>query len=157
MGARGSGIHLPPPVLFAAAMAAGLALHRWWLPLPLLPAEWVGVRVVGGWTLIGAAGCGGAWAIATFRRHRTTVVPGRPARCLVVSGPYRRTRNPMYLCLFVLYGGLALRLGSLWPVLLAPLVGLALQRWIVPGEERYLAGRFGAEYEAYCARVRRWL
>ena len=156
MGERGSGFHLPPPFLFAAAMAVGLWLHGRW-PLPLLPAGWVGARVLGGWALIAAAGGGGAWAIATFRRHGTTIVPGRPARALVEAGPYRRTRNPMYLCLFVLYGGLSLRVGSLWPVLLAPLVWLALQHWIVPGEERHLASRFGRDYEHYCDRVRRWL
>lgn len=92
-----------------------------------------------------------------FARRRTTIMPsGHPSR-LVLDGPYRFTRNPMYLALVLSYVGLCLQLGLLWAVALLPLPWLALQLYVIPFEEARLRNEFGRQYSAYRARVRRWL
>jgi protein-S-isoprenylcysteine O-methyltransferase Ste14 len=96
-------------------------------------------------------------AFAAFRRARTTIIPNQPATALVTGGPYRVTRNPMYVSLVALYLGVTLFVNSWWPVILLPLVILLVDRTIIAREERYLADAFPAEYGPYRARVRRWL
>ena len=87
----------------------------------------------------------------------TAVNPRLPAAALVVSGPFRFTRNPLYLARTILYVGLALAMNTAWPLgTLIPLLA-ALHYGIIKREERYLHGRFGEAYSAYCARVPRWL
>ncbi|MFL5562811.1 MAG: methyltransferase family protein, partial [Gemmatimonadaceae bacterium] len=75
----------------------------------------------------------------------------------VVGGPYRFTRNPMYVSMAALYLGLSLALNSWWPVVLLPFVLLIIQRAVIAREERYLRARFPVEYPEYCRTVRRWL
>lgn len=149
------GVHVPPPFIYAAGIAAGWLLHRRW-PLPI-------TRGASGAREALAALCFAAWlalfvwALATFRRARTTLIPNRPATALALGGPYRLTRNPMYLSLVALYLAVTLALDSWWPLLLLPLVVLAIDRLVIAREERYLAGAFPAEYDDYRRRVRRWL
>jgi len=131
-------------------------MHRRW-PLPLVPehvARWVELA---GWgdVVVGLALMG--WGIATFRREQTAVYPNQRARLLVESGPYRRTRNPMYLGMTVLYLGVTALMNSWWPLLLLPLVLWALVILVIGREERYLAQEFGEHYDAYRSRVRRWI
>ena len=150
----GAAVRFPaPPLLFAAPLAATLALHKWMpLPLPRRPVA----RAVG--AVLTAAGLAlGASGAATFRRYRTTVVPHHPVSTLVTKGPYRISRNPMYTGLAAAYLGAALWVGTWWPLMIAPLPVLATHRWIIVPEEEYLKRRFGAEYERYQSRVRRWL
>lgn len=98
-----------------------------------------------------------AWGWLIFRRGKTTSVPGQSSTKLVTWGPYRFTRNPMYVGLAIAYLGEAAILRQVWPVLLLPLV-LAYLNWIViPVEEERLREVFGPEYEAYRNTVRRWL
>lgn len=149
-------MHIPPPFYFASAFVAGMLLDRW-VPLPLLDAQWTPVRLAGSYGLMAAAMMAGGWAILRFLRHHTPVIPGRTAQAMVTDGPYRVTRNPMYVGLFVLYAGLSLRTNLLWPLLLAPLLWALLNYRIIAGEERHLTERFGAAYVEYCRRVRRWL
>jgi protein-S-isoprenylcysteine O-methyltransferase Ste14 len=153
---RGPGVRFPPPLLFALALAAGWLAERW-RPLQLLPAAWRGVELVAGWTLVGSWAAVSGWAVLTFVAKRTTIYPNRPARQLVTGGPYRFSRNPMYVSLFALDVGVSLVIGSLWPVLFLPAVALALDRLVVRREEWHLAELFGSRYEAYRGRVRRWL
>jgi protein-S-isoprenylcysteine O-methyltransferase Ste14 len=80
-----------------------------------------------------------------------------PAATLVQHGPYRFSRNPMYVGLTLSYIGLALTLNTWWPLVLLPLVLLLLFRLVVQKEERHLSEKFGEAYEAYCRRVRRWV
>ena len=97
------------------------------------------------------------WGLMTFRRARTTTVPGEKSAQLVTWGPYRFTRNPMYVGLTVAYLGEALILRQIWPLLFLPLV-LAYVNWVViPLEETRLLEVFGADYDRYRARVRRWI
>jgi protein-S-isoprenylcysteine O-methyltransferase Ste14 len=103
----------------------------------------------------GAAIAGWGWL--TFRRTRTTTVPGRASSSLVTWGPYRFTRNPMYLGLTLAYLGEAGILRQTWPVMLLPLT-VAYVNWVViPVEEAKLKEVFGEKYERYRARVRRWV
>lgn len=97
------------------------------------------------------------WGAATFLRARTPIVPMHPATSMVTHGPYRFTRNPMYLGSTLAYVGLALALNTAWPLLLLPIVLVALFTFVIRREEQHLSDMFGAEYAAYKNRVRRWL
>ena len=107
--------------------------------------------------LLAAAVALSASGVGMFRRSRTSIVPVRPAAALVVSGPYRFTRNPMYVGLAVLTVALALFMDTWWAVLLLVPVLFTIQRFVIAREEKYLQRRFGAEYTAYAQRVRRWV
>src|SRR5690606_37471435 len=100
----------------------------------------------------------GAWAISTFRRHRAEILPSSTVHpVFVTSGPFRWSRNPMYLGSLVMAVGAALIVGT-WLMWLVPFVLFLLQNFvIIPFEERSMRRTFGEEYDAYCARVRRWL
>lgn len=97
------------------------------------------------------------WAMTTFVRARTAILPFRPASRLVRAGPYRFSRNPMYVSLSALYVGLAFVFSVGWPLVFWPIVLVSLYRFVIRREEKYLAGAFGAEYAAYRNDVRRWL
>jgi len=98
-----------------------------------------------------------SYAIRQFRMAGTPVPGNKPTTAIVRGGPYRFSRNPIYLAFFALHFGLAIWVNSLWLVatLLATVAIIALV--VVPREERYLTGRFGREYLEYKASVRRWL
>jgi protein-S-isoprenylcysteine O-methyltransferase Ste14 len=143
-----------PPVVAGLFIAAELALNYF---VPLLhpaPAP-LESRIAGGVI----AACAFAIVILAWRemrRLRTTFHPGGEATALVRSGIYTRTRNPMYLGLTLFTLALGIGTANPWLVLLAPLLLLYLQERVVKREEAYLTARFGAEYEAYRRRVRRW-
>jgi len=110
-----------------------------------------------GAVLIALAVALGFWAVALFRRARTGVVPFSDATTLVTSGPYRFTRNPMYLAMAGILVGTAVWLGSVTPWLVLPaFMGIIAERFIAP-EEAMLGRIFGERYARYCAAVRRWL
>ena len=81
----------------------------------------------------------------------------RPVPRLTTEGPFRYTRNPGYLCLTMIYAGIAVLRNSLWAILLLPLMVLVIQREVIGREERYLERTFGEEYLDYKRRVRRWV
>jgi protein-S-isoprenylcysteine O-methyltransferase Ste14 len=147
------GVRVPPPLLYAAAVVGGWLLHRQW-PLPVGNGT---VLTVGAWFLIAAWAALAALSIGLFRRKHTSMIPFRPATTLVSSGPYKVTRNPMYVSLALLTVALALFLNTWWPVLLLVPTLLAVQHLVIVPEEKYLRRRFGAEYDEYARRVRRWL
>jgi len=151
-----AGVHFPPPLIYAAGIAAGWALNRWLHPLPIaagssLLREVIGVAGVLAWLALFLS------ALVAFRRARTTLIPNQPATAIVTTGPYRFTRNPMYVSLVALYVGVTFLLNSWWPVAFLLLVVIAIDRTVIAREERYLAGAFPAAYEAYLKQVRRWL
>ncbi len=149
------GVKFPPPLLFFGGLALGYLVQRrfpaGWIPSSLQPA-----RFSGGWGLVALGLALGAWGFFTFLWVRTAILPHHPASRMVVVGPYRFTRNPMYVGLTGLYLGVTVLMDSLWPLLLLPAVLVALYLFVIRREERYLAARFGAEYEDYRRRVRRW-
>jgi len=155
---RSPGVRFPPPTIFVAGWLLGWLLEAKVLRLPL--AGDGGPRwplVAGGSALLLAGLVVIAAGLLTFFRARTAIMPHHAASRLVTHGPYRFTRNPMYVGMTLLYAGLALRANMGWPFLLLPLVLLTLVRFVIRREERYLASAFGAEYDAYRRRVRRWL
>ncbi len=144
-----------PPVVAGLFVATGWALGHF---VPLLqrgahvPFE---MRIAGGAIMLCALGIAGL-AFLEMRRHRTTYHPGHKANALVRGSVFTRTRNPMYLSLTLATLGLAIATANLWMVLLAPLLLFYLQERVVKREEAYLTARFGADYEAYRNKVRRW-
>ena len=148
-------VHFPPPLLFVLGFAFAWLLHRRW-PLALLQNP-SAVSVSFGWLLISAGLALLAAGLLTFLRHRTGIYPNQPATTMVMNGPYRFTRNPMYVALTTLYLGIALLLNMLWALLLLPVVIVVLQLAVIRREERYLKEKFGEAYMDYCRRVRRWL
>jgi protein-S-isoprenylcysteine O-methyltransferase Ste14 len=141
-----------PPLIFIAPFVVGLALQHVY-PLPQLP-RWTGI-------LLGALFAVPAFVLyvaAQFALHRakTTMLPeGRP-RVLVVTGPFRRTRNPLYLALLLLYTGVALGTGTFGSLALLPATVVWLHYSAVKNEEIRLAQLFGEEYAHYCRTTPRW-
>lgn len=147
------GIVVPPPLYPLAGLGAAWALQQ------LVPPPWavpLSVRIAGAAVAVLAIAFA-LWAVATLLRHKTPFDPYRPTTAIVVVGPFRRTRNPIYLAFGFGALGIGLAAGLWWSVATAPLVLLALDRFVARREERYLAGKFGAEYETYRRAVRRWL
>jgi len=150
-----SGVRVLPPLIYAGLFLAGYAVHRF-LPLRLWGDPPAALRLVG-WGLILAGVLLAASAVMLFRRAGTTPNPTRPTTALVLHGPYRFTRNPMYVGLGLCYLGTALLVNSIWPLILLPGLIALVQRWVIAPEEAYLERKFGAEYRSYRTQVRRWL
>jgi protein-S-isoprenylcysteine O-methyltransferase Ste14 len=113
-------------------------------------------RWIGG-ALVVAFGLWNGWALSIMASHRTAILPGTATILILQSGPFRLSRNPLYVGLIALDVGLALLASSFWALVFVP-IGVAAIEWgAIRPEERYLTAKFGAEYEAYRARVRRWL
>lgn len=144
---------LRPPVLLLLSLALSIALH-WFLPgLPLSPVpwHWIGVPVmVAGIALIG-------WSVRVFDRARTSYIPGDRSKVLLVRGPFRWTRNPIYVGMATISAGVALLLNDAMALLGTVAYVVAVTRLFIVREEALLAKRFGASYRAYRARVGRWL
>lgn len=153
--ADGAKVHFPPPLVYLAGLALGYGAQRL-LNLPRLglardAAVLLGSTVALAGVLVSFAG------VRLFVRRRTAIIPFKAASCLVTSGIYRLTRNPMYLGLAFLYAGIAVLLDSLTALVLLPLVLFIIQTQVIFREEAYLERAFGDEYVAYKSRVRRWI
>jgi protein-S-isoprenylcysteine O-methyltransferase Ste14 len=152
-GERGANVRVPPPLVFLGSTLLGVALRYIAGPFPPSGswAMWLGVAILlaGLATIVSAR----TW----FVRTGQSPIPWKPTPELILRGPYRFTRNPMYVGITFVQAGLGLALGNLWISLLAP-VGLLLVHFIaVVREEAYLAQKFGTSYRDYCRRVRRYL
>jgi protein-S-isoprenylcysteine O-methyltransferase Ste14 len=145
-----------PPLLFLGALAAGLLADRWVMPIDLVPVRWWMRQCIGGLLIL--LGMGAVVDCARrFRRAGTNVEHGRPTTAIVDSGLYRYSRNPIYLGLSIIHLGVAVADNNAWlPILLVPVLAV-LRFGVVAREEAYLERRFGPQYVAYKARVRRWL
>lgn len=142
----------PPPVLYGAAMGTAYFMH-WQVPLQI--AE-INLEMAG----YGLAGVGvllAVWAFKTMYGAGTPANPYKPAGALVTSGPFRFSRNPVYLAITLLYFGVALWLNTLWAVVLFPVLLVFMLFGVIFREERYLLLRFGGKYLKYKVAVRRWL
>lgn len=148
-------LHIPVPWVFVIAYLIGVVMQAF-VPIAL-SASARDASSLAGWVTM-ALGVGLAvWCLTIFRKQRTTTVPGRTSATLVTWGPYRFSRNPMYVALTLAYLGEAGILGQVWPLPLLVLVLVYLNWTLVPFEEVQLLETFGAAYAAYRARVRRWL
>jgi protein-S-isoprenylcysteine O-methyltransferase Ste14 len=143
-----------PPIAWALAVLVGLAL-QWAVPLPFVPAL-VPAGWVGGLVLVLALALF-AWAIATMTRAGSNVPTSMPTTTIVASGPYRFTRNPIYLGMFLAIIALAIAFNSLWLLVMLVPFTLVIRYGVVAREEAYLERKFGDGYRQYRARVRRWL
>jgi protein-S-isoprenylcysteine O-methyltransferase Ste14 len=142
-----------PPVALGVPLVAGLVMTAA-VGDPFAfagrPARTAGIVLVAAFLLWNG------WTLSVMASNRTSILPGGATSVVLQSGPFRLSRNPLYVGLTALDAGLALLAGSFWALLFVP-VGIASLFWgAVRPEERYLAGKFGAEYAAYRARVRRW-
>lgn len=147
------GVVAPPPLIFAGVLGAGLLVNRL-RPTPFLPRV---LSKVLGWPLVAFGFSFGFWGLREMRRAGTNVDPYRPTTAIVEAGPYRYTRNPLYVGMALMYAGIAARANALPAALPLPAVLHLVDRGVVRREERYLEGKFGEEYLRYKGRVRRWI
>ncbi|WP_237215162.1 methyltransferase family protein [Falsiroseomonas oryziterrae] len=148
---HGPGVRVPPPVIATAVMVAAWVLDRIWTVQIGPPATALGGMVI----FLSVALVG--WAVLALVKAGNDPRPDRPDAAMVESGPYRFSRNPIYLGFLLAATGLALMWGTLWGWIGVVVTHGLLDRLVIAKEEAYLAGRFGAAYEAYRARVRKWM
>ncbi len=143
-----------PPLAWGLAIVAGFALD-WVVPLPFLPAHlpagWIGATV-----FVLALGLA-VWALDTMTRAGSNVPTNRPTTAIVEGGPYRFTRNPIYMGMFGGLVGLAIAFNTLWLLIAMAPFALVIRYGVVAREEVYLERKFGDVYRSYRARVRRWV
>ena len=142
-----------PPVLLLIAVVLMVALHY---VLPV--ARWLAWP----WRALGALPIAmallvGFWGAIQFRRHDTTIIPFEQSTALIAKGPYRYSRNPLYISMTLILVGLWILLGSLSPVVVVPLFVWWISSRFIANEERHLEEQFGRTYLEYKAKVRRWL
>lgn len=149
------GVPLPPPLIYFGFLAAGWGLGVWShepsLGLTVEARRGVALTLIVVGLLLDGAAAG------YFRRLGTPPEPWKPTTVLATGGLYRFSRNPIYLGFAITYLGLAVAMDS--PIALALLLPclIVVDRFVIAREERYLSAKFGAEYEAYKGKVRRWL
>jgi len=156
VGSSVNPLHVPPPVLFTIAYLVGLVIQF------LVPVTFTTVLLSIAAYSIGAilfvVGAGfAAWALWIFHNERTTTIPGETSAKLVTWGPYRFTRNPMYLGLFLFFAGISMISDSLWSIPPLLVVVYFLNSTVIIGEEKILRRDFGEEYGRYSSKVRRWI
>jgi protein-S-isoprenylcysteine O-methyltransferase Ste14 len=147
------GVIAPPPLIYASALAAGLlANRRYRIPfLPRLLARTLGPLLVIGGLVVGFLGS------REMRRAETNLDPYKPTTAIVKEGPYRFTRNPLYLSMTLMYAGITSLANALPAALLLPVALHLMRHGVIEREERYLERKFGEEYLQYKARVPRWI
>ena len=142
-----------PPIYLLLSLGAMVTLHyRWPLATWLFaPWKWFGLAVI----LLGLGiGLSGNFL---FRRHRTTIKPGEVSSSLVTGGPFRFSRNPMYVGMTLMLLGTGTLCGTLSPFLVIPVFVMLIHYRFIIMEERMLETAFGEEYSQYMKRVRRWI
>src|SRR5262245_47939391 len=145
-----------PPLLFLGALMGG-ALLSYLVPIGPGLGSANGLALAVGLIFVTLGFALVALSARNFHRASTSVVPSEPSTALVTTGPYRFTRNPIYIGFVLAYFGFAIVLTSMWVLLLLIPVMAVMQRGVVVREEAYLAGKFGDAYRKYQARVPRWL
>jgi protein-S-isoprenylcysteine O-methyltransferase Ste14 len=147
------GVPIAPPLFFAIPVLVALALE-WFFPTSFVHGafRWT----LGSLILVSGIAVGGSGFI-TQKRAGTDPIPFNPSTCIVAHGPYRFTRNPMYLGFIFLTLGLALLVDCAWMLLAVPIGLVLIDRLVITREERYLERKFGEEYLTYKRRVRRWI
>lgn len=150
-------VRIIPPAVPLLTVLAGFGLDRLWAIDPgfaiAAPAQyWIGGLIVAG-AVLGL----GLWPVVLFRRSGENEVPWTPTNAIVEHGPYRLTRNPMYLMMVLACIGIAIILWNAWILILTPACALILNQFAIKPEEAYLERAFGESYRAYKRRVRRWI
>jgi protein-S-isoprenylcysteine O-methyltransferase Ste14 len=143
---------IKPPFVFLIATGVG-AVGHWFVPRTIRPEgmAWIGQGVL----LVAMLGI--AWSVWTFRRHRTAVEPWKATKVIIDHGLYALSRNPIYLGFALAQVGVALWANQLAILIMVLPAVVFTDRVIIRREEAYLTRKFGAPYQAYCAKVRRWI
>ena len=144
-----SGVRIFPPAIHLVAIAIGFLL-QWAVPIRIS-----GMRIPGFLLLAIALGLI-VWTAILMSRAGTTPNPTRPTTALLIGGPFRFTRNPMYLAWELIVVGVGLAANAPWVMVMAVPAALLTRRLVIDKEERYLESKFGTEYLNYKSRVRRW-
>jgi protein-S-isoprenylcysteine O-methyltransferase Ste14 len=142
-----------PTMWLLLALVATIALHFLFPVMRIVPAPWNLLGTVP--VVVGVAI--NLVADGAFRKVKTTVRPFQESSSLIVDGAFRISRNPMYLGFVLILIGVAVLLGSLAPFAVVLAFAILMDRAYISVEERMLAARFGAEWEAYRQTTRRWL
>jgi len=148
------GIKFPPPLIFFLTGLAGWLLGKttgWLVFLPGLALE------IGAFSLLAIGFLLFFWSMLPFLVNKTSALPWTADSKLLVGGPYRFSRNPMYASMALLYLGISLQLGSGIAIILLVPVIFIMNQYVIKGEEAYLTRTFGEEYRNYQQKVRRWL
>lgn len=153
-GAATPAMRVKPPILFLAVVVAGWTADLLWPSSVALPRA---ALAASGGVLFLLGSLLAFWGWWNFRRAGTSALPWNPSTALVVSGPYRFTRNPMYVGMGLMSLGLGLALDSVWLLLLIPPALLGVWHWAISPEERYMEDRFGEDYVRFKRSTRRWL
>jgi protein-S-isoprenylcysteine O-methyltransferase Ste14 len=149
-------MRVPVPWVFILVYLAGVTVQHF-LPIVIPSADLAWIIRVSGFVFVGVGIAIAFSALGIFRKTKTTTVPHETPSTLVISGPYRFTRNPMYVGLTLIYLGVAGTRNEIWPVILLPLLLAYVNFLVIPVEEKNLRGVFGDEYQKYGERVGRWL
>jgi protein-S-isoprenylcysteine O-methyltransferase Ste14 len=149
-------MRVPVPWVFILVYLAGVTIQHF-LPIVIPSPDFAWIIRVAGFVFVGVGIAIAFSALGIFRKTNTTTVPHETPSTLVISGPYRFTRNPMYVGLTLIYLGVAGTRNEIWPVIVLPLLLAYINFLIIPVEEKNLRGVFGVEYQKYGASVRRWL
>ena len=147
------GVIAPPPLIYLGFLLGGFLID-YFLPRALLPN---GLQYALGALLIAAGVIVFALTIREFRRAGTALAPYKPSTAFVTSGPFRFSRNPLYLGTGLVYTGIAIAADSVWVLALLVPALVIMHYGVILREERYLEGKFGEDYRQYLASVRRWL
>ena len=149
------GVYVPPPLIYIAFFFLSILMERVW-PIAKTELHTASVRDIG-WLLIALYVLLAFVAIRQFVVSKNTLVTVKAATSLQTGGVYGITRNPMYLSLVLFYSGLGIFFGNWWTFILLPFLITVIQWYVIRKEEHYLESSFGADYEAYRKRVRRWI
>jgi protein-S-isoprenylcysteine O-methyltransferase Ste14 len=150
-----AGVIAPPPLVYLGFLLAALGLD-WLIGGPALPFP-DSLRLVLATMLLTLGGALLIAAGARFTAANTAMPPWKPTTAIVTTGIYRYTRNPMYLGMALIYAGLSLFADSVIALAGLPMALMVMRYGVIAREERYLEGKFGAEYREYKSAVRRWL
>lgn len=147
------GVSFPPPFVYLGFLLLGIAMEWLW-PIGLGVGGWQpwvgGLLILLGLALIVAG-------LLKLRRAGTSVHPNEPTVVLVTDGPWRYTRNPLYLALALIYLGIAIAAESVWAIVLIVPALFVIRYAVIGREERYLEAKFGDDYRRYKVAVRRWI
>ena len=147
-----AGVAFHPPILLLLSLGTGFAA-LWLAPAEFLSPVWA--LAVGPVFVVSSIGLF-LWAVFTMRRGAASIPTSEPTDFIVVSGPFKFSRNPIYLSMVSLLFGTGIWANSLWFMVLAVLTVVLLNWGVISREEHYLGSKFGDEYPAYKKRVRRW-
>jgi len=146
------GVLVPPPFIYLAGLLIGIGLEALW-PLPVLPQA---VQYAAGFALAAASSVIAVLGFREFARAKTPFDPHKSTQRIITSGPFRYSRNPLYLSLAMLYAGIAIAIDGIWIIAMLVPTLIILHYGVILREEAYLERKFPDAYRPYKARVRRW-